>query len=299
MARTFTFHAGLALLAACLLGLWCRARRLAVLAGVSGLIAVVPACVRPPSLAPDGVLDETLTIFSHNLLFINTDMTRTLAQIKDADPDIILFQEYTPTHHAALSRALVAEYPYEVHAYKDGSYGQAIYSKLPFLDQPTITTSVCTALGAHAPGNGPQISVRVLLHDEPVTISNVHTDAPGSVGLYRDQRHQFAWLCDQARASRGPAIFAGDFNATNSSQHMAALRESGMTDALDANMLGRRCTWCDRTLLQWAPGIRIDHVMHSRDLWCESARVGTSTGSDHLPVIARFRVQHPMNYARW
>jgi endonuclease/exonuclease/phosphatase (EEP) superfamily protein YafD len=34
------------------------------------------------------------------------------------------------------------------------------------------------------------------------------------------------------------------------------------------------------------PLVRIDYVFHSADLRAISARVGPSTGSEHLPVVA-------------
>ncbi|HEX2836674.1 MAG TPA: endonuclease/exonuclease/phosphatase family protein [Phycisphaerales bacterium] len=299
MARTFTFHAGLGFAAVCIASLLLHARYLVAVTGALGVLIVATSTVRIPTVAAQTTSGDEITLFSHNLLFINTDMTQTLAQVAAAKPDVILFQEYTPAHHAELAPALAADYPYAVHAYRDNFYGQAIYSKRPFLERPEVVRDVITSHGAHAPGNGPQLHVRVLLGDQPVTIQNVHTDAPGSLGPYRAQRQQFAWLRDLASDTRGAVVLAGDFNATNSSQHMGALRSAGMTDALDANALGRGCTWPDRTVLRWVPGVRIDHVLYSRDLECVAAHVGTSTGSDHLPVVAKLRVNQSPRYEEW
>lgn len=299
MTRTFTFHAGLGLAILCAAALLLRARRLAVVTGSLSVIIVAASTVRIPVVAAQTTSGDAITLFSHNLLFINTDMTRTLAQIAAESPDIILFQEYTPSHHAALAPALAAEYPHAVHAYQGNFYGQAIYSRRPFLERPEVVRVATTSHGAHAPGNGPQLRVRVLLGDQPVTIQNVHTDAPGSVGPYRAQRKQFAWLRDLARNTRSATVLAGDFNATTSSQHMGALGSVGMADALDSIGIGRGCTWPDRTVLQWMPGIRIDHVMYSRGLECVAARVGTSTGSDHLPVVATLRVNQSPRFEEW
>ena len=299
MTRTFTFHAGLALATVCIASLLLRARHLAAVTGALGVLIVATSTVRIPTVATQTTSGDEITLLSNNLLFINTDMTRTLAQVAAANPDIILFQEYTPAHHAELAPALAADYPYAVHAYRDNFYGQAIYSKRPFLDSPEVVRGVTTSHGTHAPGNGPQLRVRVLLGIQPVTIQNVHTDAPGSLSPYRAQRQQFAWLRDLANDTRGAVVLAGDFNATNSSQHIGALRSTGMIDALDSNALGRGCTWPDRTVLQWAPGVRIDHVLYSRDLECVAAHVGTSTGSDHLPVVAKLRVNQSPRYEEW
>lgn len=299
MARTFTFHAGLALTAACLLAAALRARRLMIFSGLLGTLIVISAAVRIPAVAAKTAGGDSLTIFSHNLLFINNDMTRVLAQIEASDPDVICFQEYTPAHHAALAPALAAEYPHAVHQYRDNFYGQAVYSKRPFVGEPAIVLESTTSHGTHPTGNGPQIRVRVLLGDQTVTIQNIHTDAPGSLGIYRAQRRQFTWLRDLSLAAREPLVLVGDFNATNASQHISALRDAGLADALDVRAVGRGCTWPDRTVLQWLPGIRIDHTLYSRGLECEAAHVGTSTGSDHLPVIARLRIKHTPQYEDW
>lgn len=299
MARTFTFHAGLGLAILCAAAFLLRARRLAIGTGLLSVVIISASTVRIPCVAAQTTSGYELTVFSHNLLFINTDMSRVLAQIEATDPDVICFQEYTPAQHAALAPVLAAEYPHAVHAYRDNFYGQAVYSRRPFVEEPRAISDARTSHGTHAPGNGPQLRVRVLLGDRPVTIQNVHTDAPGSLGTFRNQRRQFAWLRDLARDTRGAVVLAGDFNATNSSQHMGALRSAGMIDALDSNGLGRGCTWPDRTVLQWAPGIRIDHVLYSRELECVAAHVGASTGSDHLPVVAKLRVNQAPRYEEW
>ncbi|MFO0830317.1 MAG: endonuclease/exonuclease/phosphatase family protein [Phycisphaerales bacterium] len=287
MIRTFTFQAALGLLLTALLALLLRHRYAAATAGLPAALIIAACCVRSPRAAPPPPGAHTLTVLTHNLLFINNNPQPTLDLIAAENPDLILFQEYTPAMHASLSPALAANYPYQAHAFRDNSYGEAVYSRRPFLGNPLYTTDATSPDGApFRTGNGPQYTVRIDLAGTPITIHNVHTDAPGSLALYRSQRRQFQHLAALAAADDGPAVFAGDFNATCASQHLAALEDAGLADALDAPALGRHCTWCDRTVLQWLPGIRIDHILHSRQLACAAAHVGAPTGSDHRPVIA-------------
>lgn len=292
MVRTFTFHAAVGLVVIAMVAAVLGRRRLVVVAGAPGVCVVLASFVRVPAVVAVRAGDDSLTLMTHNVLLINRDAGAILAQIDTTDPDVICFQEYTPTMHALLAPVLAERYPYEVHAFPTFAFGQGVFSKRAFVGVPEITRGVVASDGTlFDAGNGPQISVRVPVGERVVTIHNVHTDAPGSLGHYRVQRLQFERLVGVASAVTEPTIFAGDFNATNSSQHVRALAACGLVDALDANALGRRCTWPDLSLLRFAPGVRIDHVMLTRDLACEAARVGGSTGSDHLPVVAKFRLK--------
>ncbi len=293
MTRTFTFHLGLVLAAVAIAGLAVRAHRMVACAGGCAIAIIVASFVRLPERAeanPKPESADTLTVFTANMLYFNTQSQPVLDQIAAEKPDIVLMQEYTPAMHAVIAPALAGVYPHSAHAFKSGSYGQAVFSRRPFVGEPIIHTHGSNRFGEFTSvGNGPQIAVRIELAGREVTVQGVHTSAPGGLGSFVSQRQEFAWLegCIAGRAT--PIILGGDFNATNESQHMGALGARGMRDALNVNTFGRRCTWPDRTVLQWLPGIRIDHVVYSEELVCETAHVGASTGSDHLPVIARVR----------
>ena len=82
----------------------------------------------------------------------------------------------------------------------------------------------------------------------------------------------------------------GDFNATQQSAELGELRAAGLTSALDEAGWGRCSTWPQESPLSIFPGIRIDQLMY-RGLVCESAKVAAPTGSDHLPFVARFRLE--------
>lgn len=276
---TFAFHiaAGAAGCAAllCVLG---RARIIHALlaAGAIGGCgwALRPRAPEPPAGRP------TLTIMSVNLLYGSGDTESLLGQIRRERPDILVFQEYTPRSEV-LRRALEADYPHVAAWPQEDAFGQAVFSRLAFESPARVVP----------PGfDVPQISVVVAFAGRRVGVTSVHLYPPVSGAMIRGQREQAALLAAYAaeRLRDGEGwVLAGDFNAPCGSAHLRRLGEAGFRDAHTRAGGGLGATWPRTGSLRWAPGVRIDHVLYSRDLDCVGARTGEDFGSDHRPVIAR------------
>jgi endonuclease/exonuclease/phosphatase (EEP) superfamily protein YafD len=73
------------------------------------------------------------------------------------------------------------------------------------------------------------------------------------------------------------------------------LRAAGLVEAHGRGRRGasagrwRGTTWPRTGALRWAPGIRLDHVLHAPALVCDYAAVCADVGSDHAPIVARFK----------
>jgi endonuclease/exonuclease/phosphatase (EEP) superfamily protein YafD len=315
MARTFTFHAGMGLLAlagAAIVLRWRNIAMVALLCGVASISVeaggfmrnIVPAPrearaqhASAAGLGSQGTLGEDsteLTIFSANVLYKNADAVSLLREIERVQPDVVILQEYTKAMSDALRPSLVRTHPYVVEALGRGRFGHAVYSERPFVSEPQVFDEVALQDGRRVhSGNGPQVRVRVQAGDRVVTIQNVHTHSPGSLAWFAAQRRAFVWHGEwvQAALREGPVIMAGDFNATQESGHFAGLEALGMRDAHTAAGNARASTWPATSPLRHLPGVRIDHVLVSPDvdvMWCE---VGSVVGSDHRPVAARVHVR--------
>jgi endonuclease/exonuclease/phosphatase family metal-dependent hydrolase len=150
-----------------------------------------------------------------------------------------------------------------------GTWGIAVLSRLPVPSHETID------LG-RAPGD---VASRVAL------ICLVTT--PGGwplrlVGTHLTHRFtspvQLARLAGQLAKSRVPTIIAGDLNMPRPATWVAGYA-------------GFAPTVRGATFPAHRPIIQLDHLLAGPGLACSGARVLPSAGSDHLPVLASFRLR--------
>jgi len=292
MIRTFWFHIGIGLLPFAVTAFTLKLRRWGMLSLVLLGWTLIPAAwsFRPRASPPSGT--PALTVMSMNLLLTNGNINAMLDSIGKENPDVILFQEYTPAAAASIGPALHEKYPHSVNFGRDDAFGQAVFSRLPFIGTPEPYPQRTGEHAAAVPvgfvgSNDPQIRVVVEVGGSQVVIQNVHVSPPVSLEYFKDQRSMLAWLAKWGASEQRPLIMGGDFNATQQSAELGKLRAAGLTSALDEAGWGRCSTWPQESPLSIFPGVRIDQLM-SRGLICESAKVAAPTGSDHLPIVARF-----------
>jgi endonuclease/exonuclease/phosphatase family metal-dependent hydrolase len=133
----------------------------------------------------------------------------------------------------------------------------------------------------------------------PVQVINVHlrppTDENGSFDQSRILGDYLRTGEDRLREMKRffgrrqeglPTVVAGDFNDGEGSLVFEWLKNSGLTNALP-QYDQQSPTWRGR--LGFAPlSLRLDHVFHSSELKCQSARVIREGPSDHFPVETFF-----------
>lgn len=295
MLKTFWFHYGVALLLDALLCMAVRARFTAAALVLAGLWGVWPALVSlVPRSAGPALGEPTLTVLSANLLYGRADAASFARVVESVKPDVIVFQEYTPESAARLAGVLAARFPHRAELTRDDAFGQAVYSRLPFVGTPR----------AFPPGGGwtePQFRAEIEFAGVRVAAMNVHVLPPVGLRWFAEQREATVRLAEITReeiaktaATGGGFVIAGDFNATAESSHMALMRSAGLTDAFAEAGFGRGATWPRDTYLRFAPGVRIDHVLYGGSLVCVQAGTCEDIGSDHRPTFARFvrKTQH-------
>lgn len=289
MGRTFTFHAGLGLVVVLAWMALCRLwKPVLVLLPILGW-AIGPAAWSyvPKRVSP--LTGDTITVMSVNLL-IGSGSDRAAADlILREQPDVVVLQEYSDRAHAALHEMLHADYLYVAVVSRDDAFGQAVYSRRPFVGTPVLYPPATLGTGRRAGGvvnlSDPQIRVVVEVGGREVVIQNIHTTPPVSGGQLAEQRAMIRWLAGWTRDEARPVILAGDFNATRES--LGVLRDAGTVSTHDLAGTGRGSTWIDTTPLRYLPGVRIDHVLISGGLACDRSMVLESIGSDHRPILAR------------
>jgi endonuclease/exonuclease/phosphatase (EEP) superfamily protein YafD len=297
MGRTYTFHAGLLMLGLVVLALLARRRRFALVAFASATVLLTPwvrSLFVPETLFTS---EPKLTVFSANLLRGTTVSDALLAEIRRVDPDVILFQEYTPAHAATLAFTLADIYPHRHVAMREHAFGQAVFSRLPFLEPPidaphaALRSDPSTRTGGVVGAQDPQIRVVVPLADQPVVIQNIHYPPPTRPAFLAEQRRMNAWLVADASRGHRPFLAGGDFNSTPESLNARDLRAAGLIESFAAVGRGRGATWPTAGPLVLVPGVRIDHLWHSPRLRCVHAEVCAPNDSDHRPIAATYELR--------
>ncbi len=280
MVRTFTFHLGL--LAAMITAFaWAiRRRRLALACVPVVLFTLGPACwqYRPRSIQP--AAGPTLKVMSVNLLAVNWDTAPIIAEIREADADILLLQEYTPHWHEALTQAFETSYPHRVDVQQDDSFGMAIYARHPFVGEPKTRLPL-------GEGLDPQMRAVIDWSGQPIAVYNIHLLPPRRLDYIVEHRLQWADLLDLLNDESLPTIIGGDFNFTEHSPHAAAIRDLGYLDAHAVAGWGRGTTWPVNSALRYLPGLRLDQLYLSPQWLGHQCQTGIGRGSDHRPLRVR------------
>jgi endonuclease/exonuclease/phosphatase (EEP) superfamily protein YafD len=300
MGRTFSPHLGLLLLAFVLIAALFRRRRIALASFALAGVLLFPWAASFLRAAPSRSGAPTLIVMSANLLRGSVGEESLLAEIRRTNPDVILFQEYTPDKAAALRPVLGPLYPHYDEAMRDHAFGQAIFSRFAFVSpadhapHAALRESLAGALrlGGVVGIQDPQIRVAIDFHGTPVVLHNIHMPPPMGGSYLAEQRRMTAWLCDSAAAETRPLILAGDFNSTPESLNAADLRAAGLFEASDTAK-GRSTTWPTEGPLSWIPGVRIDHQWHNVGLVCVRSEVCADNPSDHRPIVATYELRSP------
>lgn len=236
-----------------------------------------------------------LRILTMNLHAPNDDPAPFAALVREADPDVVVFQEVTTDFARAFDRQLGAMYPFSATAGTGANhFGSGTWSRLPL--------GVREPLGLGVRGNTMH-RVQILTGPSPIWLYNVHLANP--MGENREESHldmlrrfdttrrddQLACLIDQSRALNGPYILAGDFNTAASSylyrhfpaewQDAYALAGVGFGNTYPSPAHQER----NDLLRLIMPMIRLDYVLTSPDFQPLKTWTRALPQSDHLALI--------------
>ncbi|MCB0996655.1 MAG: endonuclease/exonuclease/phosphatase family protein [Acidimicrobiales bacterium] len=262
------------------LGFAVSARRWVLLAAsamcvVAHVAWTLPEFPHHPDLPAAAREAPRLTVYTHNVLFQRpSDAGALIDQILALDPDVIALQELTPPDATAIAASAIDErWPYSFVMDRDGPWGSGIWSKYPIIGQEHVLVTE---------GNVP--AVRLRTPAGPVTIANVHTNAPRDRAARQRWEHEFDLLTRWVQDQPGYVVVVGDFNATMQHAPFRDLLDTGLRDAHLERGDGWAATFpADRS---FPPVLRIDHVLVGDDVEVLEVGSGDATGSDHKPVWA-------------
>lgn len=204
-----------------------------------------------------------------NVHTANRAYQKTLDYIRQAEPDIISFQELDAAWVNAIL-PLKKEYPYTVICSREDNFGIALFSRYP-LQNPKIRSA-----GVH---KIPSIHSTVRLNgDHSIALMATHPLPP--VLHYQARNRQLADVAQWARAQKHQVVVIGDLNITPfSPAFKSLLAQSRLKDSMAG--FGSQASW--PSILFFA-GIPIDHVLISDTVAVLNRETGPYIGSDHLPV---------------
>jgi len=155
------------------------------------------------------------------------------------------------------------------------TYGVAVLSKYPIVEQRRRLLSSAEQQRAC-------LESRIDLGDQTLTFFSVH------LGLNPQERErQLDELLVYTADAPAPKVLVGDFNANPGSHEIGRVLEQ-FQDAFAVAGTG-----AGYTSPADAPQKTIDYVFVSPDISVLSAEIIPSLASDHLPVVARIRLQSP------
>lgn len=294
MLRTFAWQAAIVTLAWAMLAMLRRHRRVAaasLIIAVAWVHGDLWQLLRPMEVQTANGR-ATITVMSANVLYGRSDPDKIAAEARACGADVIVIQEYHPMIAAKLAATLREEWPFAVEYPQHDAFGQAVFSRLPFV---TPVRRLPRGLPERSPAwADPHMQAQVEVGGQTVTITNVHLfpPVPSGVKLQRRQAHELSQAARDVWAKDGTLhIVAGDFNCVPDGHHVRAMLEAGLADSWSEVRRTRGTTWSTFGLKPYIAPIRIDHLLHGPGLVCIAAGVGGETGSDHLPTWARYAVE--------
>lgn len=247
-----------------------RMRGWSDVAAIATLLHGLPVAAdltRSPQPGPsDGAAIRVLLL---NVRTENSRFDQVRRLIAEEKPDLIGLVEVDERWIAGVAPA-VRDFAGRIEQLRSDNFGVALYARGQM-------TGASESLG----GSLPTVVADVAIGDVRLRVLLTHPMPPVSGGAYELQARQLAAVAERARASAGPILVMGDFNATPWSRLFARLRrDTGLCDSRAG--FGVQASFpADMAVVR----IPIDHLLASCSIGVRDRRIGRDVGSDHLPVI--------------
>ena len=220
--------------------------------------------------------NETLSIGMLNLLSSNRSADLVHDFIMKENFDLVVFQEVSPFWGRAIKQ-YSSKYPHYKSVVREGNFGMAVFSKVPLTNLKV--SSLCRS-------GIPTISCLVKWKAQSFQLIAIHPEPPNNQDAFLNRNENFDRVNEIIKLEAFPSIVIGDFNCTSFSTNFNRIRKG--TDLKDSrNGLGLQCSWNNDWPLISIP---LDHALLSRRLKVIDRRVGSPTGSDHLPVLLKIGI---------
>ena len=219
-----------------------------------------------------------------------------LPALQGSGADLIAIQELSEGQAEAIVEHMAGDFPHRA-VFAGGFAGKAVLSRFPILESEQL----------HLSPDRPDLRAKIAVGGSEPTFLVAHPLPPklSRAGLRFDRQ---TWLqitaLAEAAVSSPPSVLLGDFNMADWWGEYAYLRAAGLKDAFAVagskrghtlpRRVGpwRRFNTINRLLsgLSLFPVLRVDYIWYTEPIHCKAAWIGSDTGSDHLPVLARLEL---------
>ncbi|MGY0485613.1 endonuclease/exonuclease/phosphatase family protein [Streptomyces sp. WG-D5] len=220
---------------------------------------------------PDGAPVSGVRVLASNVQFSRGTfaLIDTLARHR---PDIVFVSECGAACRDALDReSLRTRYPHRRAVAADGSEGSVILSAFPLRAAPAVPGTM----------GMPAATADVRGHAVRLQLAHPMPPLPDQVGVWKTELGR---LAEVAGRTRGPAIVAGDFNATQDHAAFRRILDAGaLHDAARVTGHARTPSWPST-----APGplgTQIDHVLVTSDFSADTSRFVDLADTDHRALL--------------
>lgn len=239
----------------------------ALVAMVAHLLCIAPELCGTPSESPANGVPVRVLVLNVHTEGSSFDEVRQL--IEDVHPEVVGLVEVDGRWLRGVAPALT-QFAGRIEKPRDDNFGVALYTRGPIAGSvEELGSSLPIIVGSTGKG-GANLSV-VLIHPLP----------PMSSAALAAQEHEVEAVAERARATAGPVVVMGDFNATPWSRaYRRFVARSGLCDSRAG--FGIQATFPAASAILRIP---IDHLLASCSVGVADRRVERDVGSDHLPVV--------------
>ncbi len=222
-----------------------------------------------------GLGQDHIRVMSFNVYYKNSEYSSVYQNIRSANADIVLLQEAQPGFTDYGHSLLVADYPFYYPNFEQGKHDRwTLYSRYPVVMSNRKKTKGL-ALHSKIDVNGTIVEVVTLHAKSPKTRERI---------AVRNRRiNELSIVVKDIVDNNRHVIVAGDFNNVPWHPSMKGFKNITKLKSNDV-MSGYFGTWP-----AWLPSfvsVPIDHIFFSEGFHHVSYNRGSSSGSDHYPVIS-------------
>ncbi len=225
--------------------------------------------------------DQEILIYTSNVLEKNDKHEDLFVEIKELDPDVIVFTETNSKWQQWIKADMGNRYPYKVEYPLDNTYGMILYSKFELINPevkfqvdpeiPSIHTKLRTKSG--------ELVQLYAIHPTPPMPQHNPKSTDRDQELIKTAIHSYN--------SELPVIVLGDFNDVSWSDSTQLTKTIGRL--LDVRI--GRGIYTTFNAKNYAMRWPLDHILTTSDFRHKESGTGVKYGSDHFPLWVRLTLE--------
>jgi len=219
---------------------------------------------------------DKLVLYTANVLQTNKKGTNLFIEIRERQPDLIIFTETNERWANDIKNQIGADYPYKVEKPLENTYGMILYSKLPLVN-PEVKFLVENHI--------PSIHTKVKMENgELFQLYAIHPTPPMPQHNPKstDRDTELMKVAIMSYESELPVIVLGDFNDVAWSDSTQLTKTIGKLLDLRIGRGFFNSYHAQYPLFRWP----LDHILISPEFRLTDAGTGVDFESDHFPTFA-------------